>query len=240
MESKYRRLYNILLEKIERKEYQPGEKLPPEGELMGLFEASRDTVRKSLDLLVQDGYIQKGKGKAAVVLDKNKFNFPVSEIASFKEIYRYTDSRPRTYVENLEIRKNDKKVMDCLQLSPEEEAFELLRVREIEGEKIIIDQDYFSRKVVYNLPLRAAQDSVYEYLEQELELKIGHAIKEITVQTATEEDYRLLDMKNYDMVVVVKSYTYLEDATLFQYTQSRHRPDKFKFVDFARRKATWL
>ena len=37
------------------------------------------------------------------------------------------------------------------------------------------------------------------------------------------------------MVVVVKSYTYLEDRSLFQYTESRHRTDKFKFVDFARR-----
>ena len=28
-----------------------------------------------------------------------------------------------------------------------------------------------------------------------------------------------------------ESYTYLEDATLFQYTESKHRPDKFRFVD---------
>lgn len=30
-------------------------------------------------------------------------------------------------------------------------------------------------------------------------------------------------------------YSYLDDTTLFQYTESRHRPDKFKFVNFARR-----
>ncbi len=85
-----------------------------------------------------------------------------------------------------------------------------------------------------NLPLRAAQDSVYEYLEHEVGLKIGFAMKEITVQMAGDEDRRLL-IKNYDMIVEVKSYTYLEDSTLFQFTESRHRPDKFKFVDFARR-----
>ena len=236
MESKYKHLYNQLLEQIERKEYRPGDKLPSEGELMEKTGASRDTVRKALSLLVQDGYIKKARGKAAEVLDKNKFNFPVSEIASFKEIYRYSDSKPRTYVENLEIIKNEPKLMEALQLGPEDEAFVLERVREIDGEKIIIDKDYFSRKVVENLPLRAAQDSVYEYLEQEVGLKIGFAMKEITVQMATEEDERLLDMKNYDMIVVVKSYTYLEDSTLFQYTEARHRPDKFKFVDFARRK----
>lgn len=236
MESKYRYLYNKLMEKLEKQEYKPGEKLPSEGELMELFDSSRDTVRKALDLLVQDGYIKKAKGKAAVVLDKNKFNFPVSEIASFKELYRYSAVKPKTYVENLDIVRNDKKLMEALQLGPEDEAFVLVRVREMEEEKIIIDKDYFSRKSVKNLPLRAAQNSVYEYLEQELGLKIGYAMKEITVRPASNEDYALLDMKNYDMVVVVKSYTYLEDSTLFQYTESRHRPDKFKFVDFAKRK----
>jgi GntR family transcriptional regulator, trehalose operon transcriptional repressor len=34
---------------------------------------------------------------------------------------------------------------------------------------------------------------------------------------------------------VIKNYVYLEDASLFQFTESRHRPDKFRFVDFARR-----
>lgn len=235
MDSKYRKLYQTLLEKIERKEYKPGDKLPSEGNLMSQYDASRDTVRKSLNLLVQDGYIEKSRGKAAIVLDKNKFNFPVSEIASFKEIYKNTSSSIRTYVENLEIVKGNQKLMECLQLKPDEEAFSLVRVREIDGEKIIIDKDYFSRKIVPNLPLRAAQDSVYEYLEKEMGLKIGFAMKEITVHPVTEEDETLLDLKNHNMVVIVKSYTYLEDSTLFQYTESRHRPDKFKFIDFARR-----
>ena len=89
MESKYKHLYNQLQAQIEKREYKAGDKLPSEGDLMELFGASRDTVRKALDLLVQDGFIKKAKGKPAVVLDKNQFNFPVSEIASFKEIYRF-------------------------------------------------------------------------------------------------------------------------------------------------------
>jgi GntR family transcriptional regulator, trehalose operon transcriptional repressor len=36
-------------------------------------------------------------------------------------------------------------------------------------------------------------------------------------------------------VVVIRSQVYLDDANLFQFTESRHRPDKFRFVDFARR-----
>ena len=42
-------------------------------------------------------------------------------------------------------------------------------------------------------------------------------------------------MKHFNMVVNVESFTYLDDARVFQYTSSRHRPDKFVFRDFARR-----
>ena len=45
-----------------------------------------------------------------------------------------------------------------------------------------------------------------------------------------------LDLKSYNFVVVVKNYVYLSDGTQFEYTESRHRPDRFVFSDFARRR----
>ena len=83
-----------------------------------------------------------------------------------------------------------------------------------------------------------AQNSLYEYIEHTLNLKIGYANKEITCQKVTENDRHLLDLKGYDMVVNVDSYTYLADTRVFQFTRSRHRPDKFRFHDFARRSNT--
>ena len=61
MESKYKHLYNQLQDQIEKREYKAGDKLPSEGDLMEIY-GVRDTVRKALDLLVQDGFIRKAKG----------------------------------------------------------------------------------------------------------------------------------------------------------------------------------
>ncbi len=81
------KIYNELVKTIEEEEISPGgEKLPSESELMERYGVSRDTIRKSLDLLEENGYIQKAKGKGSFVLDINKFDFPVSGIVSFKEI----------------------------------------------------------------------------------------------------------------------------------------------------------
>ena len=230
------KIYNELVKAIEEEEVSPGEKLPSESQLMEEYGVSRDTIRKSLDLLEENGYIQKAKGKGSFVLDINKFDFPVSGIVSFKEISKKMGHSFRTIVEHLELKRPNKEIKKKLQLGEEDLVWEVLRVREIDGEKIILDKDYFNNEYIKGLTKEICEDSTYEYIENELGLNINYAKKEIIVEKATKEDKRYLDLQDFDMVVVVKSYTYLSDASLFQYTESRHRPDKFKFVDFARRR----
>ncbi len=234
-ESKYMKIFRSLQEDIEKNVLKEGEKLPTEGKIMEVYGASRDTVRKALNLLEYNGYIQKARGKAAVVLPRGQYNFPISEITSFQELNQMMGMGAETEVENLEIVTDEERIRELFGRHMDGEVFELVRVRSVDGERIILDKDYFKRSVVPNLPLSVCRRSVYEYLEKELQLKIGYAAKEITVQMATEEDRKFLDMAPYDMVVVVKSYTYLSSNELFQYTESRHRPDKFRFVDLAKR-----
>lgn len=219
---------------IDTKQVKAGELLPSENTLMQMFHASRDTIRKALNLLLQNGYIQKAKGKGSVVLDINRFNFPVSGVTSFKELSVVLGNDVETIVPQLEkVPLND--VLKKELYMEEGEVWLMERIRRIDGECIIRDIDHINAQVVPKLTTSIAKDSLYHYIEHDLGLKISFAKKEITVQNTTQQDKELLNMKGYDMIVVVKSYTYLEDATLFQYTESRHRPDKFKFIDFARR-----
>lgn len=234
MDSKYKVIYNKLLEMIESGAVKPNALLPSENELMRMYDVSRDTVRKSLNLLLQNGYIQKAKGKGSLVLDINRFNFPVSGVSSFKELAKTMKGSLETIVHRFTLEAVDEAIAKELYMQ-DGNVYKIERIRKIDGECIILDIDHLNAQIVSGLTEQIAQDSIYEYIEQQLGLKISFAKKEITVERATSNDKELLDMKDYDMVVSVKSYTYLEDATLFQYTESRHRPDKFKFIDFARR-----
>ena len=100
---------------------------------------------------------------------------------------------------------------------------------------MILDKDFLSRKYVPRLQEENCTGSLYKYLEEELGLKIGCAQKEITACRPSEEDRRYLDLGKNDIVIAVRSYVYLESGALFQHTESRHRWDRFRFVDFARR-----
>lgn len=232
--TKYQKIYQDLLEKIKQGEIKPHTLLPSESELMKIYDASRDTVRKALNLLLNDGYIQKNKGKGSVVLDINRIAFPVSGVTSFKELTKTLHGEVKTIVILFSEEKPDEEIQKALYVK-DGLVYHVKRIREIEGEKIILDEDYLDKSIVEGLSYQDAENSLYEYIEKKLGLKISFARKEITVVKATEEEKQLLDMLDYDLLVCVKSYVYLEDATLFQYTISKHRPDKFRFVDFARR-----
>ena len=237
MASKYVQVYTDLKNRIESQALETGQALPAEGELMDYYQVSRDTVRKALGILENQGYIQKARGKVATVDGKKAYTFPFEKLASFKELNAHLNRQTQTEVENLEILSDTARIAELFGEAGdgEEEAYDLLRVRRIEGERVIMDHDYFRRSIVPNLPLRACRDSVYEYLEKEQGLKIGYATKEISVQNAGEIDRRYLDLGSYDLVVVVVGYTYTLDGRVFQYTESRHRPDHFRFVGVAQR-----
>lgn len=234
MLSKYLQIYEDLKQKIEKKEIPSHTFLPSENELMTLYHSSRDTIRKSLSLLQQNGYIHTSKGKGSLVLDHEKIAFPVAGLTSFKELSHTLPGDVMTIVhcfEKIPVTTYLKKEL----YMQKGDVYHIERIRDIDGEKIILDIDYINAQVIPHLTKEIVQDSIYEYIENDLGLKVSFAKKEITVIQASDQEKELLDMDGFDLLVCVKSYTYLEDATLFQYTESKHRPDKFRFVEFARR-----
>jgi GntR family transcriptional regulator, trehalose operon transcriptional repressor len=236
MTNKYQSIFNTIVDQINSGEIPPNSLLPSENDLKEKYDTSRETIRKALNLLAQNGYIQKVRGKGSIVIDINKFDFPVSGLVSFKELADKMDKKPRTIVNELSlIIKPDAYIKQQLQLSGKDQVWKIVRTREIGGKKIILDKDYLAVKYVPSITEEICANSIYAYLENELNLKISFAKKEIVVEEPTAEDRSFLDLEGFHNIVVIKNYVYLEDASLFQYTESRHRPDKFRFVDFARR-----
>ncbi|WP_068618660.1 trehalose operon repressor [Paenibacillus tuaregi] len=231
----YLNIYNDYAQQIQRGLLSAGTKLPSESELAEKYTTTRETVRKALNLLSQNGYIHKMMGKGSFVLDIGRMDFPITGLISFKEMSERIGRPSRTIVDKTSIIQAPEEIAGFLQIRVNEPVWEVIRVREIEGEKVILDKDYFLLEAVQSLTKEIASGSIYDYLEHTLNLVISYAKKKISVEEATEEDIRLLDLKGMSHVVVVRNFVYLEDTTLFQYTESRHRLDKFQFVDFARR-----
>ncbi|MFZ2483926.1 MAG: UTRA domain-containing protein, partial [Streptococcus parauberis] len=105
----------------------------------------------------------------------------------------------------------------------------------VDGVASVLDIDYLNKDIVPTISREIAEVSLYQYLEKELHLPIDFALKEVTIDQINDRDKILLDLGSDKHVVSVKSKVYLSNNEQFQFTESRHKLEKFKFVDFARR-----
>ena len=116
-----------------------------------------------------------------------------------------------------------------------EKNIKVVRVRSIEGEKVVLDIDYFDADKVSGLTKEVCENSIYEHIETKLGIEIGYSQKIVTVKKPTSEEMKLLDIKEEDLLVNVESYTFTTDNVHFQTTISKHRYDKFSFEAYATR-----
>ncbi|WP_174713945.1 trehalose operon repressor [Ligilactobacillus salitolerans] len=235
MQSKQVIIARDILTKIKYGQYRPGSYLPSENQLTELYGTSRETIRKALNELNTMGMIQKIKGKGSIVLDLQRYTFPISGITSFKELNRSQEMHATTRI----LHNKQGTVPEYFVnrgVSRKQKVIYLERLREVDGQAVVVDKDYLLTPPLNEIPTAAAKDSLYSYLEDQLGYEISYATKEITVEKPDEGLAHQLQLAANEMVVVVRSMTYLADTTLIQLTESYHRPDKFKFVDFARRK----
>lgn len=235
--NKFKEIFLDLEQKILAKDYPPHTLLPSEKQLIEIYGVSRETVRKALNLLRNAGYIQKKQGKGSIVLDVNRFDFPISGLTSFKELQETQQISNETTVVTLEKTTVSEKLHELTEWPLETEVWHLVRQRKIDGEVVILDKDFLLTSIIPELPKEEAEQSIYHYFEKNLGLEIAYAQKEIVVEPATQEVRELMDLLPNDThVVIIRSLVYLEDTRCFEYTESIHRLDKFRFVDFARRK----
>lgn len=232
---KHEMIYRDLVRKITHHIYPAKSYLPSENELTELYGASRETVRKALANLLENGFIHKIKGKGSLVLSFDRYAFPISGLTSYQELNELFDMQTETKVLALTQTTVPQSIFN---LEPSENlpATYIQRLRIVNHEPIVIDNDYVLSAVVPTIPRTVAEQSLYHYFEQQQHLEIGYASKEVTVAPATPEQQSILQIKPGSSVVIVKSATHLQDNTLLQFTESIHRADKFKFVEHARRK----
>lgn len=235
--NKFREIFLDLEQKIVNQEYPPQSLLPSENQLIQIYGVSRETIRKALNLLKNSGYIQKKQGKGSIVLDMNRFDFPISGLTSFKELQNAQHIPNETNVAELRKIAVSPKLHEITDWPVASVAWKLIRQRKIDNEVVILDRDYVNAQIIPEIPINKAQDSLFQYFENDLGLEVSYAQKEITVEPVNKEIRDLMDLTTEDQhVVIVRSLVYLEDTRCFQYSESIHRLDKFRFVDFARRR----
>ncbi|MDO5078687.1 MAG: UTRA domain-containing protein [Streptococcus minor] len=234
--SKYKKVYADIKDKIEQNIWKAQDELPTENELMRIYSYSKDTIRKALSMLELDGYIQKRQGRNSIVLDHHHMKKQyLSELKTASELNRLALHQIETELTDLYIVQGQADLMTSFEVDETVDFYRVGRVRTIDGERLEYEVSYFDRRIVPFLNREIAEGSIYRYLEEKLGLKISHSRREISFRYANEEEKRLMDLGDYDMVVVVESTAYLTNGQLFQTGSISYRPDTVTFLSIAKR-----
>lgn len=236
--AKYNEIYLDLKHSVEDAAYPYGSLLPSENTLIAQYDCSRNTIRRALAGLGEDGYVQPihGKGVRVIYQPSERASFTVGGIESFQETARRNRLNVVTKVVRFETVAADRQTAAVSGFPEGAEVYDILRVRYLDGKPLILDYNLFLKSLVPGLTTDIAAQSIYAYIEQELGMQIVTSKRTITVEHATAEDQRLLDLGDYNCLAVVTGQTFNADGVLFEYTQSRHQPDYFSFHDTASRK----
>ncbi len=232
--------YEIILRDLEKKihegRYTENELLPSENQLTVLYQTSRATVRQALKILEENGIIQRRHGFGSIVIPRERLMFPISGLTSFKELKDSLNFSSTTEILIFEKITVDKELSELSFFEEGTQAFHILRRRNIDEQFVILDRDYILASTAPNMTREKVKSSLYSYLEDQVNLDISYAQKEITIDFANDEDKTYLDLNPKDRhVVSVRSLVYLTNNNAFQYTESRHQVDKFRFTEFSRR-----
>ena len=232
---KYQIIYKDLEKAIHEQKYQVGDFLLTEQELVQSYQVSRDTIRKALTLLVEEGLVKKIHGSGSQVINQEQINFPVFDLTSYQELIVQQGLNSQTNVISLDKIIVDSKLSERTGFSNSRQVWRVVRQRVVDSCASVIDIDYLDTSLVPQLDRSIAEHSIYDYIENQLNLSISHAFKEITIDNAIDQDKILIDLGKDQHVVCVRSKVYLNNGKQFQFTESRHKLEKFKFVDYAKR-----
>jgi len=234
---KYDKIYADLKSKIEEGVYPFQELLPSEYTLIEQYGCARNTLRRAIAQLVTMGYVQSlhGKGVRVIYQPQPPSQYSLGRIESFREASLHNKQQAQTKVVLFtELTVNEK--IHARTLFPiGSEIYYVQRVRYLDGKALIIDHNYFRKDIVPGLTIEICEASVYDYIENTLRQNITTTKRAVTVERVTALDDKYLELNDCNCVAVVSNSTYNADGIMFEFTQSRHRPDYFVFYDQAHR-----
>lgn len=209
--------------------YPVNSRLPFERDLCEMYQASKMTVKKALDILVADGLIIKRRGSGTYVKDLSQD--ALNRISIGKQFLgtmaNYADQKVTSKILHFEVIMPPKEVADKLNISEDSFVYDIARIRYVNNHALAVEQMYMPLDLIVGLKRKHLQNSIYRYIEENLNLKIQSAHRHITVRKTTSQEAEYLELMVDDPVAVVNQVAFLDTGSAFEYSTTLHRYDQF-------------
>ncbi|KRG14344.1 GntR family transcriptional regulator [Virgibacillus soli] len=225
----YYQLKQYILKLIETGELQPGDAIPSEREFGERFGISRMTVRQAITNLANERVLYRVKGKGTFVMAP-KLEQSLQGLTSFTEDMKARGMKASSKLLSFGIISADENLAKELDIKENDEVYEIKRIRLAEEIPMALERTYISAHIVPTLTEEIVQNSLYQYIENELHLRIASGMQKIEASLANAEELRHLQISSDTPILLMERKTHLEDDTVFEIVKSSYRADRYKFM----------
>lgn len=226
---KARRVYLLLKDEISNGTLPEGDLLPSENRLADRFRVSRITIRKALDVLADDGLIEKRTGAGSVVLPRASSDKQISAdfaglIPQLVEIDRSTTARLLSFSYGLP----PAPVAEALKLNSGEKVQSAMRVRLSGGQPF----SHLTTHVPANIARSydeadLATQPLFRLLER-TGVVVDSAEQSVSATLATPDVAEALDVAVGAPLLSLERVVRDKDGRGVEYLAARYRPDLFR------------
>ena len=220
----YYQLKEILLEKIETGEWLEGHMIPSENKLQQTYNVSRATVRRTIELLSNQGFLEKERGKGTTVR-KPRIEERLPALKSFTE-----EMAGREATKQVITAKHihpPVKIKKVLALFPEEQVFYLKRLMIVDGIPLGILESYIPDR--YELGLEEDYSKSLYKIFKKNGIRLKDAYQSIEASMSTKEEILLLGMNTSFPTLVINRVVYSTNGDPVEYIKGVYHADRYRY-----------
>lgn len=165
----YMKVYTKLKDMILDDTYPIGSLMPTEPDLCKMFEVSRTTIRKAMELLEQGGFLKIQQGRGTEVLDY-KTTQKLNLVTSFTETLKLKGYTVQSKSMHIDMVVPPKNVLDDLNQPADTEVVRIQRIQLANGKPVALMTNYVVSDVV---PGILSDSGTFVSLYHHLETKYG-------------------------------------------------------------------
>lgn len=204
----YLRVYDVLRRRIEQHEYAVGSFLPPEPELGRLLAVSRTTIRKAVELLIDDGFLVVRRGRGTEIR-ASRGTQQLHFVTSFSETLREQGFEVSYRRVSVEAATASTALAEALRVGQGSRLVHVHRLALANGKAIALMDNFLVPDLAPGIEERAGQiQSLYAFLEAEYGLAIEAATDYISARAATREEARQLGIPAGSPLLAVRRLTH--------------------------------
>lgn len=209
--------------------WRPGELIPSESGLCEMFGVSRTAIRQALAELVDEGLLQKEKGRGTFV-SRPQVTLAVQEMRGFFDEMADRGRTVETTVLRQEVVPVPPSVAPELGLPMHADVVCLERVRSVAGEPLVHVATYLPlRRFERLLHVDLSHSSLYAVLSEQFGVEVRGGRRRIDAVAADATQARLLGIKARTPVLRVSATNVDADDVAFEHFEAWYRADQTSF-----------